>query len=152
MERCCRIWKEGTAQGSSLQARYLCSIRTFDFSKFSYSIIEFLCSKFSIPILKITSTSFGSSTICSCNYSHFQVCAQFWRFPYWFSILDIEIIYAIKGKMISPMMPPVPNQRCEFQWNSSETKDASQEKIESFLKGISFSVRVTISALTGEVA
>jgi len=65
-----------------------------------------------------------------------------------FSILDIEIIYAIKGKMIEPMMPPIPNQRCEFQWNSTETTDASRDKIESFLKGISFSVRVTISALT----
>ena len=69
-----------------------------------------------------------------------------------FSILDIEIIYAIKGKMIDPEMPPVPNQRCEFQWNTTETNDASRDKIESFLKGISFSVRVTISALTGKVS
>ena len=67
--------------------------------------------------------------------------------PTLLSILDIEIIYAIKGKMIEPMY--IPNQRCEFQWNSTETSDASRAKIESFLKGISFSVRVTISALTG---
>ena len=54
--------------------------------------------------------------------------------------------------MIDPEMPPVPNQRCEFQWNTTETNDASRDKIESFLKGVSFSVRVTISALTGKVS
>jgi hypothetical protein len=67
-----------------------------------------------------------------------------------FSILDIEITYAEKGKMIPPSMPPIPLQKCQYRncWNLTTSDIDSQQKIRNFLKGISFSVRVTISALT----
>jgi len=52
-----------------------------------------------------------------------------------FSILDIEIIYAAKGKMIPPEKPPIPMQTCRYSWNMTTTDRKSQEKIRNFLKG-----------------
>lgn len=51
------------------------------------------------------------------------------------SILDIEIIYAAKGKMIPPEKPPIPMQTCRYSWNMTTTDRKSQEKIRNFLKG-----------------
>jgi hypothetical protein len=76
----------------------------------------------------------------------------FKKFIKYFSILDIELHYSSKGEMISPPLGAAPGigVPCNYTWENGDYTDASREKLQNFLRGIAFSVRVTISALTGQ--
>ena len=105
VERCGGVWKKRITQSSSLS---------------------------------IITTSVCCLALCCGYHSYIQVINQLIvveKLILVLSILDIEIIYAAKGKMIPPEKPPIPMQTCRYSWNMTTTDRKSQEKIRNFLKG-----------------